>query len=57
MKWRCQTCGVEHNDIPLCFGIEAPWRALVSEAEFTNRVELSPDQCVVDGKTFFFASH
>lgn len=57
MTWKCGTCGVEHDDIPTCFGIEAPWRALVPETEFDQRVELSPDQCVVDRKTFFIRGH
>ena len=53
MKWRCQLCGMEHEDAPLCFGADAPWRSYVPEAEFARRVELTPDQCVIDGKTFF----
>jgi hypothetical protein len=57
MSWTCHTCGVQHDDIPLCFGIEAPWHALVPEAEFTQRVELMPDVCVVDEKTFFVRGH
>ena len=43
--------------MPLCFGIEAPWRALVPEGEFAQRVELTPDQCVVDRQTFFIRGH
>ena len=57
MSWKCHTCGVEHDELPLCFGIEAPWRALVPEGEFAQRVELTPDQCVVDGKEFFVRGH
>ena len=57
MNWTCHTCGVQHADIPLCFGIEAPWRALVPEGEFAQRVDLTPDQCVVDEKTFFVRGH
>ena len=57
MKWRCPICGVEHDEVPLCFGIDAPWRALVPESEFTRRVELTPDQCVVDAKSFFIRGH
>ena len=43
--------------MPLCFGIEAPWRALVTESEFVQRVDLTPDQCVVDEQTFFIRGH
>ena len=57
MNWKCEICGVEHESVPLCFGIEAPWHALVPESEFDKRVELSKDQCVVDGKTFFIRGH
>jgi hypothetical protein len=48
---------VEHGETPLCFGIEAPWRALVPETEFAQRVDLTPDQCVVDGHAFFIRGH
>ena len=57
MTWKCTVCGKDHPDIPLCFGIEAPWRALVPEAEFQRRVDLTKDQCVVDGKEFFIRGH
>ena len=57
MSWSCHTCGVQHADIPLCFGIEAPWRALVPDSEYAKRVDLTPDQCVVDEKTFFVRGH
>ena len=57
MNWKCTICGVEHADTPLCFGIEAPWRALVPEEEFAGRVRLTADQCVVDEETFFIRGH
>ena len=57
MSWKCSTCGVQQSDIPLCFGIEAPWRALVPESEFAQRVDLTPDQCVVDEQHFFIRGH
>jgi hypothetical protein len=57
MSWKCNICGQEHEDVPLCFGIEAPWRALVPENEFDKRVEITPDQCVVDKQTFFVRGH
>ena len=57
MSWVCDICRVEHPDIPICFGIDAPWRALVPESEFSSRVELTADQCVVDGKSFFIRGH
>ena len=57
MSWKCKICEIDHTDAPLCFGIEAPWRALVPEDEFTKRVELTSDQCVVDKETFFIRGH
>jgi len=43
--------------MPLCFGAEAPWSALVPESEFDQRVELTDDQCVVDESHFFVRGH
>ena len=57
MSWKCHTCGIEHDDLPLCFGIDAPWRALVPENEFAKRVDLTPEQCVVDEQQFFIRGH
>src|SRR4029077_10362843 len=57
MSWTCKTCGVANDDLPLCFGIEAPWRALAPENEFARRVELTLDQCVVDGAVCFVRGH
>ena len=53
MSWRCHACGVEHSETPTCFGYEAPWRLLVPDSEFTQRVQLSPDVCIVDEAIFF----
>jgi len=57
MSWNCQTCGAGHDDLPLCFGIEAPWQSLVPEEEFEKRVELTADQCVVDEQHLFVRGH
>lgn len=57
MTFRCPACGIDHADLPTCFGIEAPWRALVPESQFAKRVELTKDQCVVDESTFFIRGH
>ena len=55
--WKCDICGVEHDRPPDCFGIDAPWPALVPEPEFAERVELTADRCVVDGRHFFVRGH
>ncbi len=57
MTWKCPVCGDVAADLPLCFGIEAPWRRLVPEREFEARVDLTADQCVVDQRSFFVRGH
>lgn len=57
MPRRCPTCQTEHDDLPLCFGIDAPWPAYVHERDFKRRVELTDDQCVIDGEHFFIRGH
>jgi hypothetical protein len=54
----CPKCGRLLEDPPLCYGAEAPWRIFgVSESEFSQRVDLTPDQCVVDERYFFIRGH
>jgi hypothetical protein len=57
MTWKCATCGLEHEEAPLCFSSEAPWPSLVPANEFEERVELTSDQCIVDKKYFFIRGH
>lgn len=57
MSWKCEICGAEHEGLPTCFGVEAPWRIVVPESEFESRVLLSPDECIVDEKLFFIRGH
>jgi hypothetical protein len=57
IKWKCRHCGQAHDDMPVCFGIEAPWRALVSGEVFHSRVELSDSWCVVGDEHFFVRGH
>lgn len=55
---RCPECGVNLPDVPLCYGADAPWRALgVAESEFESRVDLTDSQCVVDEKVFLIRGH
>ena len=50
----CATCGEYHAELPMCLGAAAPalWYSL-SEEERAARVELTSDQCVIDGEHFF----
>jgi hypothetical protein len=57
MAWVCNMCGVEHEELPTCYGAEAPWRTLVPEDEFDDRVKLDGDICVVDRETFLIRGH
>jgi hypothetical protein len=50
----CSVCGAHHDEMPLCFLSPEPiYVATLSEAEREERVMLSSDQCVLDGKHFF----
>jgi len=54
MGYRCATCGAWHAERPTAFLAEMPAVARrVPAEEFEGRVELSSDQCIVDGKHFF----
>jgi hypothetical protein len=57
MTWICPDCGREETELPLCFGIDAPWQAFVPESEFDSRVELTRDVCVVDSEHHFIRGH
>jgi hypothetical protein len=56
-QWSCSICATVHENLPTCFGVEAPWRGLVPAEEFDARVELTEDQCVVDEQHFFVRGH
>lgn len=57
MSWTCATCGVEHDELPTCFGAAAPWRELVPEDEHDGRVLENADVCIVDGAVVFVRGH
>ena len=52
--FQCATCGQYHDELPMCMGASAPdhWYAIPPE-EREARIELSSDQCVIDGEYFF----
>jgi len=50
----CATCGNYHDELPLCFGAEAPdYYYSIPPEERETRVEKSADWCVVDDVLFF----
>ena len=55
--WVCEQCGRKEQDVPLCFGAEAPWRPFASDEDFQRRVDLTADQCVIDEEFFFIRGH
>jgi hypothetical protein len=53
-EYTCSTCGAHHDEVPLCFIARAPvYVATIAPEERSDRVSLSSDQCVIDGKHFF----
>merc|ERR1712113_790401 len=56
-QWTCALCGAVHEKLPLCYSADAPWKMMLSEAEFGERVRLTEDTCVVDGEAFFIRGH
>ena len=52
--FKCNCCGTEYHEIPLCFGSEFPdYYYSIPPDEIEKRVELEKSLCVVD-KTHFF---
>jgi hypothetical protein len=54
LMWTCSQCGETYDDLPLCYGAEAPqiYRS-IPESERAARVQLSSDLCVIDRQYFF----
>jgi hypothetical protein len=50
----CKTCGKRHDELPMCYGANAPelWYT-IPEEERSERADLTSDQCVIDQKYFF----
>ncbi len=58
MEFNCSICGKYTDEMPTCFGGDAPWQEMgVPANQFDDRVELSDDLCVVDQTTFFIPGH
>ena len=50
----CTGCNQWHDKLPLSFSVKAPLAATrVLAAELEERVVITRDQCVIDGKDFF----
>ena len=55
MSYRCQTCGEEHDELPLVFGGPAPatWARTPANVRSHELSELGSDQCMIAGRAFF----
>lgn len=52
--FRCECCGMEYDEMPLCFGSDYPdYYFSVPLEEREERVELAESLCVIDEKHFF----
>lgn len=50
----CSVCGQHHDVLPLSYSVKAPRAAsLIPPDEIEQRVVITPDQCVIDGKDFY----
>jgi hypothetical protein len=50
----CRHCGIVHAGLPLAFGADEPiYVEDIPAAERSDRVSLSSDQCIIDGKHYF----
>ena len=54
MSYHCNTCGETHEGLPFPWGSEAPALCYeIPEIERDRRIEMSSDQCIVDGTNYF----
>jgi hypothetical protein len=50
----CGVCGKHHSTLPLSYSVKAPRTAsLIPVNELEQRVVITPDQCVIDGREFY----
>jgi hypothetical protein len=50
----CHLCGSHHDILPLSFSVKAPQAAaLIPVDQLEQRVVITPDQCVIDGRDFY----
>ncbi len=50
----CSICDQQHEDLPLSYSVKAPQAvASIPVNELEQRVVLTPDQCVIDGRDFY----
>ena len=50
----CRRCGEWHDVLPMSYSVKAPLAATrIAEEELEQRVVLTADQCVIDGRRFY----
>jgi hypothetical protein len=54
LKYKCPCCGIEYDEIPLCFGFEYPeFYYSIPTDEISKRVDADVSLMVIDEKHFF----
>ncbi|MGH9754758.1 MAG: DUF2199 domain-containing protein [Blastocatellia bacterium] len=52
--YQCKTCEKWHDELPMSFGVDAPyWYDVIAPEELSWRAELSSDQCIIDNQHYF----
>jgi hypothetical protein len=52
--YKCQCCGIQYDEIPLCFGTEYPnFYHSIPTDERESRVEFTKSLCIIDEEHFF----
>jgi len=50
----CSVCGKRHDVLPVSYSVKAPQAVTaIPPDEFSQRVVITPDQCVINGKDFY----
>jgi hypothetical protein len=50
----CKICGERHDVLPLSYSVKAPLAAgAIPSEEMKERLVITPDECVIDGKDFY----
>ncbi len=50
----CSVCGLHHDVLPLSYSVKAPLAVLrVAPEEIDERIVMTADQCVIDGREFY----
>lgn len=54
---KCPDCGKRHGEIPDTFASPCPWEDYVPAKRFSELVETTEDQCIINGEIFLIRGH